>query len=68
MVRYIYDAWGNHVVKDGNGAVVTTTTHIGQKNPFRYRGYYYDVEIGLYYLKTRYYDPETGRFFNLDGL
>lgn len=68
VVRYIYDAWGNHVVKDGNGAVVTATTHIGQKNPFRYRGYYYDVETGLYYLKTRYYDPETGRFLNMDNV
>ena len=36
-------------------------------NPFRYRGYYYDVETGYYYLQTRYYDPEWGRFLNADG-
>ena len=35
-------------------------------NPFRYRGYYYDSSIGLYYLNSRYYDPETGRFLNED--
>lgn len=34
--------------------------------PFRYRGYYYDSETGLYYLNNRYYDSETGRFLNTD--
>ena len=37
-------------------------------NPFRYRGYYYDNESGFYYLQTRYYDPEIGRFINADVL
>ncbi len=36
-------------------------------NPFRYRGYYYDVETSLYYLQSRYYDPAMGRFLNADG-
>ena len=36
-------------------------------NPFRYRGYYYDIETGLYYLNSRYYDPEIGRFINADN-
>ena len=35
-------------------------------NPFRYRGYYYDTETGLYFLQTRYYDPEIGRFLTID--
>ena len=39
---------------------------IMSENPFRYRGYYYDTSIGLYYLNSRYYDPETGRFLNED--
>ncbi len=52
---------GNHIVTlDLNG--------IGTVNPFRYRGYYFDVEIGLYYLQTRYYDPVTGRFLNADTI
>ena len=41
---------------------------ISQINPFRYRGYYYDTETGLYYLITRYYDPETGRFISADSI
>ena len=68
VVKYDYDAWGNHRVLNGAGAVITDTQHIGHKNPFRYRGYYYDTETGLYYLKSRYYDPETCRFINMDSV
>ena len=39
---------------------------LGKKNPFRYRGYYYDTETGMYYLKNRYYDTEIRRFINSD--
>ena len=39
---------------------------LGTQNPFRYRGYYYDNETGLYYVSSRYYDPEIGRFINAD--
>ena len=35
-------------------------------NPCSYRGYDYDEESGLYYLQSRYYNPETGRFLNAD--
>ena len=41
---------------------------LSQLNPYRYRGYYYDTETGLYFLKTRYYDPEVGRFITIDDL
>ena len=41
-------------------------TAIGELNPIRYRGYYQDVETGLYYLQSRYYDPTTMRFINVD--
>ena len=41
---------------------------LGELNPLRYRGYIYDAETGFYYLQTRYYDPQVGRFVNLDGL
>ncbi len=43
-------------------------SHIGNINPIRYRGYYYDVESNLYYLNTRYYDPQIGRFINADEI
>lgn len=68
VVRYVYDAWGNHAVLDANGADITDVNHIGVLNPFRYRGYYYDTETGLYFLKTRYYDPEVGRFITIDDI
>ncbi len=41
---------------------------LGTVQPFRYRGYVYDVETGLYYLRSRYYNPEWGRFINADAL
>ena len=41
---------------------------MGTVQPFRYRGYVYDVETGLYYLRSRYYNPEWGRFINADAL
>ena len=68
VVRYVYDAWGNHAVLGTDGNDITDPNNIGILNPFRYRGYYYDTETGLYYLKTRYYDPETGRFITIDGI
>ncbi|NLN81650.1 MAG: hypothetical protein GX136_03800, partial [Clostridiales bacterium] len=38
----------------------------GRHTCVRYRGYYYDTESGLYYLQSRYYDPEIGRFISKD--
>ena len=68
VVKYRYDAWGKLLeVKTGNGTVITDPENVGLRNPFRYRGYYYDADTGFYYLNARYYDPETGRFINADG-
>ena len=53
---------GNHTITD------YTEFGLGSINPFRYRSYYYDTEIGLYYLKSRYYDPQTGRFISMDDI
>ncbi len=59
---YTYDAWGKCVsVRNADGYT------IGTANPFRYRGYYYDNETGFYYLNSRYYNPEVGRFLNADA-
>ncbi|MBQ3115965.1 MAG: hypothetical protein IJC07_02945 [Clostridia bacterium] len=68
LARYVYDAWGNHKVVDNAGVEITDQTHIGNLNPFRYRGYYFDTETGLYFLKTRYYDPQVGRFITIDSI
>ena len=56
--RYTYDAWGNILAVSGD---------IAYLNPIRYRGYYYDSETRLYYLGSRYYDPQVRRFINTDG-
>ena len=45
-----------------------TNRFVAYKNPFRYRSYYYDFETGLYYLNSRYYNPEIGRFINADSI
>ena len=68
VVKYKYDAWGKCKVLNPNGTENTSATFIGNVNPFRYRGYYFDTNTGLYYLKSRFYDPETGRFLNADTI
>ena len=64
---YTYDAWGNFNYSLASGNTALETRIVFRLNPFRYRGYYYDVETGLYYLQSRYYNPEWGRFLNADG-
>ena len=61
MVEYIYDAWGYLISKTG-----TMAATLGTLNPFRYRGYVYDEETELYYLRSRYYNPVWKRFVNSD--
>ena len=69
LCSYEYDSWGKLIsIKDNNGNIITDTSHIGYINPFRYRSYYYDNETKLYYLNSRYYNPEWGRFINADGI
>ena len=62
VVSYAYDAWGK--VLSVSGSLSST---VGAANPFRYRGYYYDTETGWYYLNSRYYDPNVGRFLSPDN-
>ena len=62
VVKYTYDAWG--MVLSTTGSLAST---LGAIQPFRYRGYVYDVETGLYYLRSRYYNPLWGRFINTDN-
>ena len=58
VASYSYDPWGKLLSSSGTLADI---------NPLRYRGYYYDAETGFYYLQSRYYDPEIGRFINADS-
>ncbi len=63
VVEYTYDSWGKKLSCTG-----TLATTLGALNPFRYRGYVYDEETQWYYLRSRYYDPETCRFISADVL
>jgi len=60
VASYNYGAWGSCTVYNSSDAA------IGDLNPLRYRGYYYDAETGFYYLQSRYYDPAICRFINAD--
>ena len=62
VVSYGYDAWGAPLWRTGSMAET-----LGKVQPFRYRGYVYDEETGLYYLQNRYYNPTWGRFINADA-
>lgn len=67
VALYNYDAYGKLLsVKSATGAIIDTESHIAILNPLRYRSYVYDNETGLYYLQSRYYDPNTARFINPD--
>ena len=63
VVEYKYDAWGKPLSETGSMA-----STLGKWNPFRYRGYVYDEEMGLYYLRSRYYDSTMNRFINADSI
>ncbi|MEK5389042.1 RHS repeat-associated core domain-containing protein [Margalitia sp. FSL K6-0131] len=58
VATYDYDAWGNPTKVEEKDEV--------KDNPFRYAGYQYDQETGLYYLLARYYQPQQGVFLSLD--
>lgn len=67
VLNYYYDAWGNISYEESDsiaGAIVSAL--VLSTTNFSYRGYFCDYETGLYYLQSRYYDPEVGRFINLD--
>jgi len=55
VATYKYGPWGELISQTGTFDI-----------PFRYAGYYFDSETGLYYLKARYYSPELGRFLTKD--
>ena len=63
VVEYTYDSWGK--LLSTSGSLAST---LGKNNPFRYRGCVYDEETGFYYLQSRYYNPEVGRFISSDVL
>ena len=65
VVEYKYDAWGKPISRS---YLTTAYETLGRLNPFLYRGYVYDEETELYYLRSRYYNPTWERFVNADSL
>jgi len=65
--EYLYDAWGNHYKVDANTSS-NTDKELMNNNPFRYKGYYYDVETQLFYCNSRYYSPELCRWISPDSI
>ena len=63
LISYNYNAWGKFTASYFNGGASTTAVN----NPYTYRGYYYDADLELYYLQSRYYDSNTRRFINADS-
>jgi RHS repeat-associated protein len=64
QVEYRYDAWGNIIyINTPSGSTLDPSI-----NPYTYRGYRYDGEIGFYYCNSRYYNPEWGRWLNADSV
>ena len=70
VAKYSYDAWGKiiSITDKDDDDISYIDSHIANINPFRYRSYYYDEEIELYYLQSRYYDANVGRFINADSV
>ena len=64
LVSYSYDPWGKVYISYSSGGASTSAA----KNSLMYRGYYYDKDLGLYYVSSRYYDPEIGRWINVDSV
>jgi len=62
VAEYEYDPWGAVISVTGSNIALANA------NPFRYRSYYYDTDTGMYYLQSRYYDPELCRFINADDI
>ena len=73
LIEFTYDVFGKQTVHyQANGSTIIGMIELVEQvmaralTPFGYRGYCYDSYTGLYYLQSRYYDPETGRFINAD--
>ena len=63
VVKYKYDAYGNRIsITDTSGC------DLGNINPFRYKGYYYDDDVEMYYCKSRFYVPSWHRWLNSDSI
>lgn len=66
LAQYVYDPWGKLLQINTTEPDNADQLAVATANPLRYRGYYYDSETCMYYLQSRYYDPDLGRFISAD--
>ena len=64
VVSYQYDSWGKLLSCEDT----SENDIVSFINPYTYRGYYYDSDTEMYFLKSRYYNPELHRFINADSV
>ena len=67
ILTYSYTAWGKVTYSATDMESMALAATLSNVNPFTYRGYCYDYDIGMYYLQSRYYDPNICRFINADS-
>ena len=63
VVEYTYNSWGK---PPETRCMKTGCKLLAEMSPFQYKGYVFDEETGLYYLRSRYYNPVWQRFVNAD--
>ena len=71
IIRYTYNAYGVPSITLGTNLSSSETliaSDIAELNIYLYKGYIYDQETKLYYCKSRYYDPEVGRWLSIDHI
>ena len=64
IVTYKYNTWGEPSIESYR----STGALKAMRNNLKYRGYYYDSDLDMYYLQSRYYDPNTCRFISPDDV
>jgi RHS repeat-associated protein len=64
VATYEYDGFGN--IRDASGTAQNPPA--GVKGDFRFHGEWLETTTGLYYLRSRDYDPRVGRFLSRDPI
>ena len=63
VATYRYNSWGKLISCEDT----SENQEVSFLNPYTYRSYFYDSDTEMYFLKSRYYNPELCRFISVDG-
>ncbi len=67
LATYTYSPYGMLVNTSYDASLTANARTAIDASSLRYKGYYYDSGTGFYYLQSRYYDPQVGRFISPDS-